>query len=196
MVQRLQRVFSSTRNALFLVIGLFWLLFIACYLEVLEPVQLFRFDSLQRTSNMLFNLRFGRKPKHEIYATLLTGQETASGDKVDHYFNATRILVHRLIRGETRDHRPVVVFVTPDVEKWKKQRLRMDGAIVRPIRKLSLLQAIGGLTPDWMQLSESSVLQNGGAREPRWKDQFTKLQLLGMTEYDKIVCKADFEIDC
>lgn len=132
----------------------------------------------------------GQSTENEVYATLLTGQRPETSEAIDHYYNATRILVHKLLRDPlTRDSRPVVVFVTPDVVQWKRQQLRMDGAIVRQIRNLSFIDAIGGLTPEWMTKSDPAVLQNGGARESRWKDQFTKLQLLGMTEYNKIICR-------
>lgn len=160
-----------------------------CYLEVLPHAGLPLSTGL--TSGDPCPVTAARRSlKHEIYATLLTGQSTEKEDMVDHYYNSTRILIHRLLRDpRTKDCRPVVVFVTPDVEKWKRQRLREDGAIVRQVRILSFIQVLGGETPDWMKKSDSSVLKHGGARELRWKDQFTKLQLLGMTEYDKIVCE-------
>lgn len=125
----------------------------------------------------------------EIYATLLTGQKN-SHNETDFYYNATRVLVHRLlVHPSTKDSRPVVVFVTPDVLQYKRDRLSRDGAIVREIAAVSFLQAIGNADYDWLRNDTSRTEENQGARVFRWKDQMTKLQLFNMTEYDKIVCK-------
>ncbi|QDS76417.1 hypothetical protein FKW77_004128 [Venturia effusa] len=111
-------------------------------------------------------------PKYAI-ATFLTGQSSSRNDeKDDGYFIATRILAYQLLHAnETRCHDrsiPFIVMVTSTVSRRKREQLVKDGATVRLVEDIPLRW--------WIKTGVT-----------RWMDQFTKLRLLEMTEYDRVL---------
>jgi alpha-N-acetylglucosamine transferase len=102
-------------------------------------------------------------------ATFLT--EDTYHTPEDFYFIATRMLTYQLLHSEnTRNRRsiPFLVLVTDAVTQEKREQLKRDGAQVILVEDVPLRWWIHtGIT--------------------RWKDQFTKLRLLEMTEYDRIL---------
>lgn len=90
----------------------------------------------------------------------------------DPYFTATRVLAYQLLhQPETRTGQgtPLIVLVPPHVSESRRQILRDEGATV-------LVADL--LTPQSWTAHPS---------EDRWIDQFTKLRLYGLTEYDRIL---------
>ncbi|KAH7369418.1 nucleotide-diphospho-sugar transferase [Plectosphaerella cucumerina] len=104
------------------------------------------------------------------YATFLSGDADVAAQN-DDYFRAARLLTYQLLHAaETRTKAaiPLVVLVTSGVPQWKRDRLSRDGATVVEAEDVPLSWWIGtGVT--------------------RWKDQFTKLRLLEMTQFDRIL---------
>lgn len=111
------------------------------------------------------------KPEYAI-ATFLTGKSNSQDDEDDDYFIATRVLTYQLLHAnETRCHDstiPFIVMVTSTVSKKKRDRLVSDGATVKLVEDIPLRW--------WIKTGVT-----------RWVDQFTKLRLLEMTEYDRIL---------
>lgn len=108
-------------------------------------------------------------------ATFLTGGPHGSTNghdlDSDHYFTATRILAYQVLHAsETRCNRSVdfVVLVTPNVPERARQQLEADGAVVLEATKVPLSW--------WIKTGVT-----------RWKDQFMKLRLLEMTQYDRLL---------
>jgi len=104
-------------------------------------------------------------------ATFLNGDTSKSASDKDYYFTATRVLTYQLLHAnETRCARklPFLVVVTSTVTQDKRDRLTKDGAVVVAVEDVKL---------KWWIKSGIS----------RWKDQFTKLRLLEMVEYDRIL---------
>ncbi|KAL9625638.1 MAG: hypothetical protein Q9160_000351 [Pyrenula sp. 1 TL-2023] len=108
-------------------------------------------------------------------ATFLTGGSqgsTNTGDSdSDHYFTATRVLTYQLLHDpETRCYGSVefIVLVTPNVSQKARQQLKADGAVVTEATQVPLRW--------WIKTGVT-----------RWKDQFMKLCLLNMTQYDRIL---------
>jgi alpha-N-acetylglucosamine transferase len=102
-------------------------------------------------------------------ATFLAGDESEPLE--DPYFVATRILTYQLLHAnETRCSRnlPFLVLVTHKVSQNKRDQLAKDGAEVVPVEDLPLSW--------WIKTGVT-----------RWRDQFTKLRLLEMVEYDRIL---------
>jgi alpha-N-acetylglucosamine transferase len=78
------------------------------------------------------------------------------------------------------------VLITENVAQWKRDRLVADGAIVKIV---PILQVPNALPREAMYPSSHlffSVFFFPPANS-RWVDQFTKLQLWTLTEYDRIV---------
>ena len=95
------------------------------------------------------------------------------GDDIDHdnYFIAVRILVWQLLHvKETKTKHDVVVMVPPTVSKVRCDRLTKDGAIVYPVEFLP------GADAEWLKIEEH-----------RWDEIFTKLRVLEMTQYNRIL---------
>lgn len=108
------------------------------------------------------------------FATFLAGQADDADDGAkgvnDHYFIATRILAYQLLHApETRSRDesiPFIVLVTDHVSEEKRNRLRMDGAIVVPAEYI---------VADWVKTDTST-----------WQDVMTKLRLWELTQFDRI----------
>lgn len=108
----------------------------------------------------------GQRPSL-AYATLLCGDAYDDG----FYFDSARVLSYQLLHDETtRGNRsiPFLVLVCSGLPEWQKERLRQDGATVIQVDDVKL--------PRWIKTGIT-----------RWKDQFMKLRLFEMEEYDRIL---------
>lgn len=88
----------------------------------------------------------------------------------DKYFKATRILAYQLLHAEetrTLTGIPFVVLVSPEVTQDKRQRLRMDGAIVLEAPKIDA---------GWMHTDVWT-----------WQEMLTKLRLWELTQFERIL---------
>ncbi|ORY09917.1 nucleotide-diphospho-sugar transferase [Clohesyomyces aquaticus] len=118
-----------------------------------------------------------KKPGEEklAYVTWLSstvvGKDSEKLDE-DVYFIGTRILIWQLLHYQkTKTHGiDVVVVVTPDVSESRRERLRKDGAIVRPI------EFVHGKNDEWLH-----------PKENRWNDIMSKLRVWEMEEYSRIL---------
>jgi len=123
----------------------------------------------------------GRNYSREAYVTLLTPPQPHpwTRGQPDYYFEATKVKAHRLLRNQTtRDpyNRPFIVLVTPEVPEKQVGILESHGAIVRRV--------------DTIPAPEGHV--HLSLTNPRYRDQFTKLHVWNMTEFDRI---AFFDAD-
>lgn len=90
----------------------------------------------------------------------------------DPYFTATRTLLYQLLHQSstrTTQGTPLVVIVPHHVSEERRKILREEGAIVAPV---------------------DSVKPSSWTAQPmegRWIDQFDKLRMFSMTEYDRIL---------
>lgn len=106
-------------------------------------------------------------------ATFLTGGEKTSVPmEDDFYFQAARVLTYQLLHdSETRSKRkdiPFLVLCTESVTPDRRKRLELDGAIVEVVADVPL--------PRWVSTGVT-----------RWKDQFTKLRIFEMVEYERVL---------
>lgn len=104
------------------------------------------------------------------FATFLSTR-VANDSVDDKYFTATRVLAYQLLhRPETRTQKniPFIVIVPPHVSEYKRKVLTEEGATVIPMELLN---------PSTWETSPGA---------PRWIDQFTKLRLFQLTQYDRI----------
>lgn len=111
----------------------------------------------------------------EVYVTLLAPEEPLpwTQGKPDYYFEACKSLIHRILRNTTtRDphNRPFIVLATHAVPQKQLQILRTHGAQVRIV--------------DTLEPPTGTV--NFEKINPRYKDQFTKLLVWNMTEFERI----------
>jgi len=109
------------------------------------------------------------------YVTLLAPNpkydNVVIADDEDEYFVAVRVLAYQLLHAPntgTNTSIPFVILATPDVKESKLERLRKDGATVKVIEKLSETWIKPGLD--------------------RWRDVLSKLRILELTEYEKVLC--------
>ncbi|KAK6356687.1 hypothetical protein TWF718_001029 [Orbilia javanica] len=94
----------------------------------------------------------------------------AEKDNDDMYFVAARVLAYQLLHDpETRTNNsiPFIVLVTSAVSESKRRTLESDGATVIFAEDVPL--------PFWVKTGVT-----------RWKDQFTKLRLFELVEYERI----------
>ncbi|KAF2030693.1 nucleotide-diphospho-sugar transferase, partial [Setomelanomma holmii] len=105
------------------------------------------------------------------YVTWLSSTDDKDDLENDNYFLATRILVWQLLHvPETRTKGiDVVVMVTPAVSESRRARLRKDGAVIHPV---DLLQS----ETHWEK-----------PEHERWNDVMSKLRVLEMTQYSRIL---------
>ncbi|CZS94686.1 related to meiotically up-regulated gene 136 protein precursor [Rhynchosporium agropyri] len=105
-------------------------------------------------------------------ATFLCKNYVGDENAADNYFIGARTLHYQLkIAPETRMVRDDVVFLvvaTIAVSAEKRRRLEMDGAKVVVVEDVKI--------PWWVRTGVK-----------KWKDQFTKLRILEMVEYDRIL---------
>ena len=121
------------------------------------------------------NLNQTSEPARCAIATFLAGSAAnlkEGGDPEDDpYYIATRVFAYQILHApETRCNESVsfVVLVTSTVSERAKQQLRSDGAKVVEAEDVPLRW--------WIKTGVT-----------RWKDQFTKLRLFEMIEYDRIL---------
>ncbi|KAL5314887.1 hypothetical protein ACEPPN_017537 [Leptodophora sp. 'Broadleaf-Isolate-01'] len=101
------------------------------------------------------------------YATLLTSDD-------ERYYTGARTLAYQLLADpetKTTHDIPFVVMVTTNVPKHQRQQLILDGAIVAHVEDVAL--------PWW--------IRQRLRRPSRYGDQFTKLRVLQMLEYDRVL---------
>jgi alpha-N-acetylglucosamine transferase len=111
--------------------------------------------------------QLGLSSTRYAYTTLLTSEDEA-------YFTATRVLAYQLLADpETKTHHsiPFVVMVTKSVPRHQRQQLVLDGATVVFVEDVAL--------PWW--------IRQRLRRPSRFGDQFTKLRVLQMLEYDRVL---------
>ncbi|KAL2060246.1 hypothetical protein VTL71DRAFT_9641 [Oculimacula yallundae] len=105
-------------------------------------------------------------------ATFLCENYVGDENAVDNYFIGARTLHYQLkIAPETRmvrDDVVLLVVVTKAVSEDKRRRLEKDGAKVVVVEDVK--------TPWWVRTGVK-----------KWKDQFTKLRILEMVEYERIL---------
>lgn len=108
-------------------------------------------------------------------ATFLTGGRAAVVDNIafqsNPYFTATRVLLYQTLHSpETRCNSSVdfIALVTSNVPEENRQQLRDEGAVVVEAQDIPLKW--------WVKTGVT-----------RWKDQFLKLRLFEMTQYDRLL---------
>lgn len=112
----------------------------------------------------------------EAYVTLLTPSDPhpwAEG-RTDYYFESIKVILHRVLRNETtRDpfNRPFIVLATSLVPRKQIKILESHGAIVKGV---STIAPPSG-TVDFERIN------------PRYLNQFTKIYLWNMTEYNRLL---------
>ncbi|KEY66388.1 hypothetical protein S7711_05821 [Stachybotrys chartarum IBT 7711] len=108
------------------------------------------------------------------FATWLSSTEGANSDSLDDdiYFVATRLLVWQVLHDPLTKSSGIdmVVMVGPDVSETHRERLRKDGAIVRP------MELVHGLDDAWIVPKFS-----------RWSTVMGKLRAWEMEEYSRVV---------
>ncbi|TID26770.1 Copper-transporting ATPase [Venturia nashicola] len=107
------------------------------------------------------------------YATFLSTRITDPNED-DAYFTAARVLAYQFLRHEstkTNLNIPFIVLVAPHVTAEKQKILADEGATVIPVDLLE---------PD----AETNWIRPG---EERFIDQFTKLRLWTLTQYERIL---------
>jgi len=112
-------------------------------------------------------------PKYAI-ATFL--DDSSASKETDFYFIASRLLTYQILHANrTRCRKPVtfIVLVTPEVSQEKRYQLKKDGATVIEGAHIPL--------PPWIKTGVT-----------KWRNQFVKLRLLQLTQYDRI---AFFDAD-
>ncbi|KAF2712835.1 glycosyltransferase family 8 protein [Pleomassaria siparia CBS 279.74] len=115
-----------------------------------------------------------RNPDEKLaYAIFLSGTLDQDEDlENDDFFVAVRIVVWQLLHK--KDTRAlgidVVVIVTPSVTPSRRALLKKDGAMIHPVELLHTK-------------NDSWIHQD----EPRWKDVMTKLVVLQMTQYNRVL---------
>ncbi|KAK4690115.1 hypothetical protein P7C71_g6609, partial [Lecanoromycetidae sp. Uapishka_2] len=149
--------------------GIFAVLVIVLWITTFSPFRL-RSRSYSHTTP-------SSNPSQSPYAyvTLLASNpkfdKVNSTDDEDEYFVAVRVLAYQLLHDPdtgTNTSIPFVVLATPDISASKLDRLRADGATVKVIEKL---------TESWIKPGLE-----------RWRDVLSKLRILELTEYEKVLC--------
>ena len=110
------------------------------------------------------------------FATLLASDATRPDDQdnmQDEYFIATRLLAYQILHApETRSANiPFIVLATKGVSEAKRERLRLDGAVVLAVETIA--------KPAWVT-----------AGAPNWAQLFDKLRLWELTQFD-LICFLD-----
>ncbi|KAF2004412.1 glycosyltransferase family 8 protein [Amniculicola lignicola CBS 123094] len=118
------------------------------------------------------NTRNGEKLAYVTWlSSTVVGEDSEKLDE-DNYFIGTRILVWQLLHYQKTKTTgiDVIVITTPDVSQSRIDRLRKDGAIVKPI------EFVHGNNDSWLHPKES-----------RWNDIMSKLRAWQLTEYSRIL---------
>ncbi|MCJ1451073.1 hypothetical protein MMC28_001407 [Mycoblastus sanguinarius] len=91
-------------------------------------------------------------------------------DGEDEYFVGTRVLAYQLLHAPntcSNTSIPFIVLATPDITESKLDRLRKDGATVKVVERIS---------ESWLKPGLE-----------RWRDQMSKLRMLELTQYKKVL---------
>lgn len=108
------------------------------------------------------------------FATLLAGYYQGHADdevENDQYFVAVRILAYQFLHApETRTTHgyPFIVLVTPEVSEAKRERLRMDGAII--------VEAPPFEVASWFQIPNV-----------QWRSVLAKMRVLELTQFERVL---------
>jgi alpha-N-acetylglucosamine transferase len=97
--------------------------------------------------------------------------ENRAVEEEDYYYIATRMLTYQILHANNTKCQtdiPFVVLVTKGVSTEKQKQLTLDGATV--------VQAEDVPMTWWVTTSNT-----------RWKDQFTKLRIFQMVQYDRVL---------
>lgn len=133
-------------------------------------------NSSSRSSLLLYDqspIPHTAPPVPRAYATFLSTRITDPNED-DAYFTAARVLAYQLLRHESTKTNldiPFVVLVAPHVTAEKQKILAEEGATVIPVELLE---------PN----AETNWIHPG---EERFIDQFTKLRLWTLTQYERIL---------
>ncbi|CRG86544.1 hypothetical protein PISL3812_03551 [Talaromyces islandicus] len=124
------------------------------------------------TYGRLREIRDDRFPRYAIATFLSEASSPDDSSDEDYYFTAARILAYQVLHDPaTKSNRttiPFLVLVTDEVSDAKREQLQRDGAQV----------IHGGDIPLTRWTSTGAT---------HWNNQFNKLRLLGMTQYDRIL---------
>ena len=126
--------------------------------------------------NVSEELSSERDYSKEAYVTLLSPSDPhpwAEG-RTDYYFEAVKVILNRVLRNQTtRDpfNRPFIVLVTSLVPRRQIKILESHGAIVRVVSTIAPPPG----TVDFERIN------------PRYKDQFTKMHVWNMTDYNRLL---------
>jgi len=118
------------------------------------------------------NITKTEAPKYAFATFLSTRIEDDMTIEDDVYFTAARVLIYQLLyhpRTRTRHNIPFIIIVPPHVSALKRGILSSEGATVIEFPLLN--------PTNWTARPD----------EPRWIDQFTKLHLFNLTEYDRVL---------
>ncbi|KAL2316465.1 Acetylglucosaminyltransferase [Schizosaccharomyces pombe] len=118
------------------------------------------------------------EPGKYTYMSLFTMPSTEE----DYYFNATRVLIHRLkYHPTTKSKYPIHILALRGVDEWKIERFRKDGASVIVIDPIASSDIV---------YDTSSFSQEISAR---YEQMFSKLRIFEQIQFDKI-CVIDSDI--
>ncbi|KAF3281615.1 hypothetical protein TWF970_002171 [Orbilia oligospora] len=153
-----------------------WTVFLWSSLPYYPPASALRLGRLQHYgTDGVPEVRALTANSRVAFATFLAENTKRTGDTEkdndDMYFVATRVLAYQLLHDpETRTNNstPFIVLVTSAVSESKRRTLESDGATVIFAEDVPL--------PFWVKTGVT-----------RWKDQFTKLRLFELVEYERIV---------
>ncbi|KAF3938972.1 hypothetical protein ABW19_dt0203199 [Dactylella cylindrospora] len=168
----------TPRQGLFclVILSLIWTFFLYTSYPTYSPASTLRLGRLQHYGEQgVPEIRALTSNSKVAYATFLAEntylKDGSAKDEDDMYFVATRVLAYQLLHApETRTNQsiPFIVLVTDAVSESKRRTLESDGATVIYGEDVTL--------PFWVKTGVT-----------RWKDQFTKLRLLELVEYERIV---------
>ncbi|WVQ78831.1 hypothetical protein IAT38_000922 [Cryptococcus sp. DSM 104549] len=105
--------------------------------------------------------------KGEAYVTFL------SSISDPWYLTSTRLLLYQLRHSPpTSSPRPFVVITTSQIPASTEAQLRREGAVVKRVELLDGFPVPTGIA---------------GERNHHWKDQYTKLHIFNLTEFDRVL---------
>ncbi|EPY52702.1 acetylglucosaminyltransferase [Schizosaccharomyces cryophilus OY26] len=146
------------------------------HFNLLSPSVLHAFEGQMSTEQAFVDLQ-GDPNKYTFMALL-----TPPSSENDPYFNATRVLVHRLKHHPvTKSKYPIHIMVVRGVDEWKIRRLEADGAsiiMVDPISPSNMVVDVESMDHDVSK---------------RYEHMFTKLRIFEQTQFDKL-CVVDSDI--
>ncbi|EWC47245.1 hypothetical protein DRE_03364 [Drechslerella stenobrocha 248] len=166
----------TPRQALYclVLLAMIWLGFFYSSFPSYPPASSLRLGRLQNYGKVLPEIRSLAPDSRVAYATFLAENTKLAKDAKDDddmYFVAARILTYQLLHDpaiRTNRSIPFIILVTSAVSDSKRRTLESDGATVIFAEDVPL--------PFWVKTGIT-----------RWKDQFTKLRLFELVEYERVV---------